>query len=130
MGRSVDIWAGLFESQERFDSYLKEIYDDDDSTPLSEFAGDMGVFFYDHDFFEFSFYPVPTDDLRSLLQDHAYAEFYADEAQIVFETRKCPVNAVFLMWNEEGEFDQIEQPKSVSKAGVQLIYVGRFDSSA
>jgi hypothetical protein len=46
MGRNVDVWAGLFESEERFNRYLEEIYDDDDDLiPLSEFAGDMGEFF-------------------------------------------------------------------------------------
>jgi hypothetical protein len=70
---------------------------------------------------------VPTDDLQFLLQGHSDGELYAEKAQSAFETRKCPINAVLLMWNEEGEFDQIEQPKSVSKAGVQLIYVGRFE---
>ncbi|RYX82611.1 hypothetical protein EON83_18745 [bacterium] len=52
---TVDVWVGLFSSRERLEKYLEEIYDDDDSTPLSEFAGDMDEFFYDHDFFESSF---------------------------------------------------------------------------
>lgn len=126
--RTVDIWAGFFESQQRYESYLEEIYDDDDSTPLSEFADDMGEFFYDHDFFETSFHQVSTDDLKAILQDHSYADSYVTFAQAAFETRKRAVNAVLLMWNEEGEFDQIKQPKSVSKAGIELIYLGRFDS--
>jgi hypothetical protein len=45
--RIVDIWVGSFPSRAAFEGYLRETYGDDDDTPISKFAADMGQTFYD-----------------------------------------------------------------------------------
>ncbi|BCM91348.1 hypothetical protein IAD21_03220 [Abditibacteriota bacterium] len=126
---TVDVWVGLFSSHERMEQYLEEIYDDDDSTPLSEFAGDMNEFFYDHDFFESSFHETITEDLSARLQGHSLPPLAVETVASTFAINPEPFNAILLMWNEEQDYSQIEAPVSVQKEGVRLRYLGRFENA-
>ncbi len=126
---TVDVWVGVFSSHNRMEKYLEEIYGDDDSTPLSEFAGDMHESFYDHDFFESSFYEAPTEDLVTLLGEHSLATSAMEPIASAFAIEQVPFNAILLMWNEDNDSSQIEAPVSVQKEGVELRYLGRFDGA-
>jgi hypothetical protein len=81
----VDIWVGLFPSKERLERYFSETYSgDDDGTPISEFARDMGQWFYDHDFLEKGFHPEPTSDFRSLIECYSFSTSYFEAASPEF----------------------------------------------
>ena len=44
------IWVARFKSKEALDEYMAEAIDEDDEdAPISRFAADQGVGFYDHD---------------------------------------------------------------------------------
>jgi len=126
----LDVWVGDFESEARLNAYFDEKYDEDDA-PISEFAADMGVSFYDHDFLEFSFHQTPTDDVVVILKDHSGCdtEEVLSQAQSAFAVHKTPVNAAILVVNDERDLPQFENPKSVSKPGANLFYLGRFNTT-
>jgi hypothetical protein len=122
--RVVDLWVGNFPSKSAFEDYLHETYGDDDSTPISKFAADMGANYYDHDFLEEAYHEEPPNDLGSLLEGHSFARSYAPQTLDAFRLlAPGTVNAVILLWGR-----QIESPRSVGGAGYELHYLGRFDS--
>jgi WD40 repeat protein len=49
---AVSVWVAKHISQTIFEEYLAEDYSDDGDRPISRFAEDLGVSFYDHDFVE------------------------------------------------------------------------------
>ena len=46
---TAHIWLGQFADESALDEYFVEQMDDDDDTPINQFAADQGVPFYDHD---------------------------------------------------------------------------------
>jgi hypothetical protein len=94
----VSIWLGAFSSAASFEAYLKEDYDSDD-VPLSPFAADTELGFYDHDFLEAEFFE-PAGDSRSMLAGMSYSSSYIDKA---VERAKAVrgANAVFLLFDVE-----------------------------
>lgn len=119
----VDIWVGLFSSDEVFDKYFEENYDEDDEdAPITQFAADMKVNFYDHDFFESAHHEKPSSDLAMLLKDHSFSSSYTPQAVAAYQKlAPGPVDSVVLLWGEE-----IETPQSVKGEGYALHYLGRF----
>ena len=93
----VTIWVGTFASDARREAYMHEEYGDDD-VPISEFARDQGVRFYDHDFVESSVRPI-TLDLRVLFAGHSFSRSYFDAAEATMK-RLTPrlLNAVIFAW--------------------------------
>ncbi|RYX82613.1 hypothetical protein EON83_18755 [bacterium] len=73
-------------------------------------------------------YNIATHELKTRLDEHSLGASGIEQVVAAFEEAPVPFNAIFLMWNEE-DFPQIETPTSVSKEGVQLRYMGRFDGS-
>ena len=73
----VSVWVGRLQSEGDLRAYLHEQYQDDDA-PLSEFASDWGLGWYDHDFVESRF----TDEvgLANLLQPFSYADSFVEAA--------------------------------------------------
>jgi hypothetical protein len=122
--RIVDIWIGTFASEAAFEGYLHETYGDEDDTPMSKFAADMGQTFYDHDFLEAAYHDEPSTELGPLLADHSFARSYSPDAVAAFH-RLAPgmINTVILIWGQE-----IKNPKSVRGTDYDLHHLGRFDS--
>lgn len=120
----VDVWLCRFASTEAADAYFAESYDDDDS-PISPFAADMGERFYDHDFMERgAFCNPPTDDVAAVVAPHSFSSSYLAEVVAAFRAKPfAPFNAVLLVWNRE-----IEHPTSVDGPDRTLHYLGRFRS--
>jgi hypothetical protein len=117
----VDVWVGRFPSADAVDAYFEETYGDDDR-PISQFATDMGVRFYDHDFIEREFHDTPVSDLGAVLTEHSFSSSYLSEVIEAFRARQIGTfNTVLLVWNEE-----IENPSSVAQADYTLHYIGRF----
>ncbi len=116
----VDVWVGHFRSQRAFDAFFEETYGDDDS-PLSPFAEAQGEHFYDHDFLERSFETAGAG-LTKRMEGHSFAESFLAPALAAYEARGRPTfDAIVLTWNQ-----QIEAPRDVKTAGVELVYLGRF----
>jgi hypothetical protein len=118
----VDLWVGTFTTESAFEDYLRETYEEDD-TPLSKFAADMGESFYDHDFIEVAYHQEPSSDLEALLQEHSFARSYSPKAVAAHGCLvPCAVNAVILVWGKK-----IEAPRSVRGTDYQIHYLGRYD---
>ncbi|MGK7925701.1 MAG: immunity 22 family protein [Spirulina sp.] len=61
MMETSHIWLGNFPSADALEKYFAETYDeDDDGTPLNQFAADQGEHFYDSDWVEFSYSQTTT----------------------------------------------------------------------
>src|SRR5205809_1129756 len=99
---TVDIWLGLFPSQDRLDKYFDEQYsDDDDETPISEFARDQGVWFYDHDLVERSFHENGENELGLLIGRHSFSASFIESVLASFQTsRPFRYNAAVLVWGK------------------------------
>ena len=50
-GPQADIWIGAFPDEAAFNEYFEEAEDREEDTPVSRFAEEQGIGFYDHDFF-------------------------------------------------------------------------------
>lgn len=119
----VDIWVGRFGSREGADAYFEEQYENDDDA-VSEFAGDQGEAFVDHDFMEREHHAPPETDLGRALLGHSFAASYMAQAAAAFAERPFrPFDTVVLVWG-----DEVKMPASISRDRIELHYVGRFAS--
>jgi hypothetical protein len=117
----VDVWVGRFSSDGAVEDYVRETYGEDD-VPISRFAADMGVHFYDHDFLEHIYHQETADDLAALLQRHSFGKSYALQADAVYRQHSVgAINTTLLLWGKE-----IEHPRSARGADYELHYLGRF----
>jgi hypothetical protein len=118
-------WVGRF-PEAMADEYFTEIWDENDEdrehTPLSAFARDQGIKWYDHDFIEYGF----KDGARSieeLVEGYSYSDQWAAElARRVKAARLKGVN-FFVFISEE----EIDQPRSVRRDGYWLKYLGTIE---
>jgi hypothetical protein len=116
------IWLGRFMSGEAFDAYFEETYSEDDyETPISRFAEDQRVWFYDHDGVECSF--NDAGELRSKIEPHSYSESYLDIVMTRATEQGITDANVFIMADQE----EFEAPKSVTGADYQLWYLGTVE---
>lgn len=112
-------WVGHV-PQEVAGGYFAENYDveDRDEEPLSPFARDQGVGWYDHDFLEYGW--GEAAGIGQLVAGYSYSEQWADElARRVAAEEITGVN-FFVFINQE----QIEAPRSVQGDGYWLRYMG------
>ena len=113
-------WVGYFPTMQRVAEYFAEVYGEDrEDTPLSQFARDQEVEFYDHDFIEYGFSEEATT-VEGLFAGYSYHEQWAAElARRVADVGLTGVN-MFVFINQE----EIEKPKSVEGDGCWLRYLG------
>ena len=113
-------WVGHFPAALRVGEYFAEVYgEDDEDTPISLFARDQGVEYYDHDCIEYGFSEkaVPVEELFA---GYSYHEQWAAElTRRVADLELTGVN-MFVFINQE----QIEKPGSVQGDGYWLRYLG------
>jgi hypothetical protein len=93
----VSIWVGTLTSDVDLRAYLEEQYEDDDA-PISQFAKDCGLGWYDHDFVESRF--VDRISIRELLSPFSYAQTFV-EAAVEESARKgvAQANSVVVVFN-------------------------------
>jgi hypothetical protein len=119
--KDAHIWVARFESQKALDEYMDEAFDaDDEDAPISRFAADQGVGFYDHDlvYAEFSESATP----RALIACWGFPDKSTEAVVTAVEALGVDgLNTSFIA--DEGEFSA---PMSASGAGYQLWYVGQF----
>ncbi len=122
-GDVVSIWVGLFSDEGEFKKYIEPFYSpgpETDDLPLSSFATDIGLSWYDEDFLEARLLPATECDTGRLVADHSYAESFLAE---LVRSRPVvqPVNAVFLLYG----YDHTRHPQSEATPK-RVIFLGTF----
>lgn len=114
-------WVG-HASQELAEDYFAETYsEDEEETPVSAFARDQGIMWYDHDFLEHGWGTAPT--IQELVAGYSYSDQWAEElAQRVAGAELTDIN-FFVFISEE----EIEHPQSVEGDGYWLRYMGMIE---
>lgn len=101
---AVSVWVAKRISQTNFDEYLAEDYSDDDR-PISRFAEDLGVSFYDHDFMNATKLEKPLF-IAELILILSYGEtvaIEADEAATRKQLTEERFNAVVALYDQRFE---------------------------
>jgi len=114
----VSIWAGIL-PQADFERFLDESYEDDDK-PISHFARDLGIDFYDHDNLEASHLET-CRSLRDAVAELSFAASFID--LLPADARERQVDTVILM------FDADFAGRSKAVARKRLQFVGAFPYS-
>ncbi len=119
--KDAHIWVARFKSQKALDKYMDEAFDEeDDDAPISRFAADQGVGFYDHDLVYAEFQRNATP--RALIECWGFPEKAAEKVVKAVEALGVDgLNTSFIA--DKGEFSK---PKSATGTGYQLWYVGQF----
>jgi hypothetical protein len=112
-------WVGNV-PEEIAGNYFVEDRSEDD-TPISAFARDQRVTYYDHDFLEYGW--GKADTIQGLVAGYSYSDQWAAElARRVAAAGLTGVN--FFVFITQ---DEIEQPQSVRGNGYWLEYMGTIE---
>jgi hypothetical protein len=122
-------WVGYF-PEEKAAEYFVEVHGEDDEededeeeeeedSPVSAFARDQGVTWYDHDFLEYGF-TKEAKPIEELAKGYSYSEQWAAELAHRAATAELTGINFFVFINKE----EIAQPKSVQGDGYWLHYLG------
>jgi Immunity protein 22 len=96
----VSVWVGTFDNETEFENYVEEKYGQIDMMPLSKFAQESDLHWYDHDFREAFFNSDGVTHIRNLLIGSSYSESFIDA--IVQKSNEIKIeegNAVFLLFD-------------------------------
>lgn len=119
---NAHIWIGLFDSKKRLEKYMDETYgEDDDETPISEFAHDQAEWFYDHDLVYAEYIKKAT--AQSLIEIWGFPEQSVVKVLAVIE-KLGPIKANVSFVADKDEF---KTPRSATGNGYELWYIGQFD---
>ena len=114
-------WIGNFSSSKLLDEYFHEQYEDEE-IPISKFAKDLDVFFYDHDFLEYGF-EENIDNLEESLQNYSYSNLWIN--QLKFKLYKLDIhNFNTIVFMNTGE---LENPTDCKGEDYLLKYVGEIE---
>jgi hypothetical protein len=119
--KDAHVWVARFKSQKALDQYMDEVFDEDDEdAPISRFAADQGVAFYDHDLVYAEFLKKATPG--ALIECWGFpGKATATVVKAVEALGVDGLNTSFIA--DKGEFSK---PKSAKGTGYQLWYVGQF----
>jgi Immunity protein 22 len=115
-------WVGNFLA-DRAEAYFAEIWDETDEdrnhTPLSEFARDQDVKWYDHDCIEYG-QDDQAQSIQDLVDGYSYSDQWADEVERrIIAAGLQDINFLVLIGEE-----QIAQPRSIQGDSYWLHYLG------
>ena len=99
-GDVVSVWVGSFESRADLEAYLHPFYSpgpDTDDLPLSAFAADVGLPWYDEDFLEADCCLAPIGDLAAALEGFSYSSSFA-AAVAAAVSCAAPFNTFLLLY--------------------------------
>lgn len=114
-------WVGHVPEQVAGEYFVETYGEDRETTPVSAFARDQGVVWYDHDFLEYGWGTAPT--IQELVAGYSYSDQWAEElARRVATAGLTGVN--FFVFISQ---DEIEQPRSVDGVGYWLRYMGTIE---
>lgn len=120
MGTS-HFWVGCVPEEVASEYFVETFAEDRKETPVSAFARDQGVGWYDHDFLEYGWGTAPS--IQELVAGYSYSDQWADElARRVAAAGLTGVN--FFVFISQ---DEIERPRSVDGDGYWLRYMGTID---
>lgn len=118
----IHVWVGIFGADGPAD-YFDETYSDADDEPISQFVGDQGETWVDHDWMERSWLEeaVPVIDLikRHLLPGEPTRQ--AENRAEVLGLSSANVLVVI-------DVDEVASPCTVEEPTHRLVYLGRFDN--
>ena len=121
-GPQADIWIGAFPDEAAFNEYFEEGEDREEDEPVSRFAEEQGIGFYDHDFFATWF---GVDNIDTVCR-----EMFSDNMDLseiraaVSNSPRTSFNAVAMQVDELGDMGLL---RSVEGEGCWLHYLGRFE---
>jgi hypothetical protein len=107
----VSIWFGNFETEERFNEFIKERYDDEGDMH-SEFADAFQIGFIDNQFQEM-LYDKDLDRVK--LEPASYSESFLDSIDVDYSK----YNSVVFLYDFEYE-------GTVNKTDEQIDFIGTF----
>lgn len=109
----VSIWVGNFNSEDDFDEYIGENYDEDGDMVPSIFMNDFEMGHIDHDFQESEFFDkkLTKDDIV----DFSYAETFIDK----INEANLMGNAIILLYDFEYS-GEVQTKNNVN-------YIGAYD---
>ncbi len=115
------VWLGYFAQPEYQQQYFEEHYNEDINVPISLFADEQYETWIDHDYMEVVFEASPSS-IQDLVEDSSLQDEHIDElARRIREHRITRFNTLVIIDSE-----QINDPRSVYKEGVELHYLGQF----
>jgi len=122
-GHFVSVWVGEFGSEEAVAAYTLEQYDDvRDDEPLSPFAADIGLRFYNHDFFEVGYLQGLSAKGAGAFALHSNGKSFAAKACGAFEqTGVGSFDTVFLLYG----YDHQRMPQAAQRSQ-RVTFIGTF----
>jgi hypothetical protein len=113
----------LFGSQEAVDAYIVEQYDEErEHEPISPFAADVGLKFYDHDFIETHHEKSLSSKGTGAFTRHSYGDSFAAAAwAAVGHQNLADFDTVFLLYG----YDHLRHPQATRKPR-RVGFVGTF----
>jgi hypothetical protein len=119
--KDAHVWVARFKSKGALEKYLEEAFDEDDEdAPISRFAADQGVTFYDHDLVYAEFVKAATP--RALVACWGFPAKATDAVVKAVEALGADgLNASIVA--DKGEFSK---PRSTPGKAYQVWYVGQF----
>jgi len=125
MMKSVHLWLGAFASQKRLDQYLEYTRDeDDDESPINEFAADQSEDHYDHDWMEAIY--EQGSSIKTLLESPSYSPAFSKDAiNVAKKLNLDDQNTVFMI-----DSQLIDKPVSANGDGYTLTYLGEFEAAS
>jgi len=127
-GEFVSVWVGQFASEEAVDAYTAEQYDEDrDDEPISPFAADIGLKFYDHDFMEVHFELGLSGKAAGAFAQHSYGD-YSEAWAAAQRVSATEFDTVLLLYGYDHKRypQRARQPQKVRFIGT---YTCHLDSS-
>jgi hypothetical protein len=111
-------WVGNLPEEVARQYFVEESGEIENEEPISAFARDQGVAFYDHDCLEYGWFKATTIDM--LVAGYSYSDQWAGElARRVAVAGLTDVNFFVFITDRE-----IELPQSVKGTGYWLEYLG------
>ena len=124
--QNLDIWLGTFPSKKAFESYFLEFDEWEDGEPVSPFAKEQGVVFYDHDFFAAEYFSK-TSDLEKILSSIIV---YDDRAkEIVVKYQESGIGKVNFVAMQLEELGVEGKQTTIVGENYAIHYLGRFSYS-
>jgi len=124
----VAIWAGKFDSEDKYDSYIEENYEDlededlEDDSPLSDFADDFNLGHYDSDFQDAAFNGEEYISILDFIKGASYSSSFIKDVEIISKTKTFDkVNAIVLIYDLSFKPDKIDE-----YLGFPLKFIGNF----
>lgn len=124
--QNLDIWLGTFPSKKAFETYFSEFDEWEDGEPVSPFAKEQGIIYYDHDFFVAEYFSK-TSDLEKIVSSIIVYDDRAKEIVVKYQQSGIgKVNFVAMQLEELG----IEgKQRTVVGKNYAVHYLGRFSYS-